>query len=112
MYENAKQKSGFVKVSKSNSKTARAAIDLISFLLKNVTDNNTKEYLKAVKEIISLDGMPVYYLQQIAKIHPNNNDTIFELKTIVPENYLSVLIEKNNKIGSEPELILLAEEFQ
>ena len=56
--------------------------------------------------------MPVYYLQQIAKINPNNNDTIFELKTIVPENYLSVLIEKNNKIGSEPELILLAEELQ
>lgn len=112
LYENAKQKSGVVKVSKSNSKTARVAIDLISFLLNNVTDNNTKEYLKAVKEIISLDGMPVYYLQQIAKINPNDKSCIHELKTIVPENYLSVLIEKNNKIGSEPELILLAEELQ
>ena len=51
-----------------------------------------------------------YYTKNI--IFNDNNDTIFELKTIVPENYLSVLIEKNNKIGSEPELILLAEELQ
>ena len=38
-------------------------------------------------------------------------DGIQQIKAFLPENYIETLLEKDGKVGSEPETILLAEEI-
>lgn len=113
LYERAKQMSGVTKETRQNSKSIQEAISVLNFLLNSPkTSKNDKEYLKNVREVISWDAIPVVYMKQIAKINPAEKNTVQEIKEIVPETYLETLLEKNGRIGSESETVLLAEEIR
>lgn len=111
MYEKAKAESGVVKKSKQKSKTAQEAIAILTILKNKAKTEQDKEYIKSVQDIISWDSIPTYYMKQIAKLNPTLSTVMAELKEIVPDNYLETIIEKDSKVGSEPETILLAEEL-
>lgn len=111
MYEKAKAESGVVKKSKQKSKTAQEAIAILTILKNKAKTEQNKEYIKSVQDIISWDSIPTYYIKQIAKLNPTLSTVMAELKEIVPDNYLEKIIEKDSKVGSEPETILLAEEL-
>lgn len=112
IYEKAKQSSGHVNQTKQNSKNIQDALSTVAILKNNIQDKNDKEYLEGVRNVISWDTVPLYYMKQIAKINASKNGALEELKQIVPESYLETLIEKNNKVGSESETVLLAEEIK
>lgn len=112
IYEKAKQSSGHVNQTKQNSKNIQDALSTVTILKNKVQDKNDKEYLEGVRNVVSWDSLPLYYMKQIAKISVAETNALEELKQIVPENYLETLIEKNNKVGSESETVLLAEEIR
>ena len=112
MYQRAKEESGVIKVSKAKSKILQEANKALLYIQKKYSsDKNKTEYIKGVTEIANKETFPDYYLKQIKKIDLKENDIFEQLQTIIPEEYLDSLIEKDNKVGSEPETILLAEEL-
>ena len=111
MYEKAKQMSGVVKKTKQKSKTAQEAIGILTILKNKAKTEQEKEYIKSVQDVISWDSVPTYYMKQIARLNLALSTVLSELKEIVPDNYLETIIEKDSKVGSEPETILLAEEL-
>ncbi len=111
LYEEAKRMSGIVKSVKSKSKNVQEAIGLIEKLLRVIKNENESKYLKAVREVISLDSLPMYYLKELTKMSYSNPDIIKQIQSILPENYIETLLEKDSRVGSEPETILLAEEI-
>ena len=110
LYERAKSESGVVKTTKQKSKNAQEAQAAILFLKKFAKSESEKEYLSALQEVISWDSIPTYYMKQISSLKPSDS-VLSELKEIISENYLETLIDKDNKVGSEPETVLLAEEL-
>lgn len=62
-------------------------------------------------KVLSLDSLPLYYQKQIKNADAGSQNAVQEIRDIVPEVYLESLIEKDNKVGTEPETILLAEEL-
>lgn len=112
MYEKAKAESGIVKSSAQRSKTSQEAIAVLNFLKKWIKTEEDKEYLEAVRNVISWDSLPLYYTKQISHIKPDDTDAFEQLKEIIPDNYLMTIIEKEQKVGSEPETVLLAEELK
>lgn len=111
LYERAKSESGVVKTTKQKSKNIQDALGVLTFLIKKAKKESDKEYLEAVRNVISWDSIPTYYMKQIAKMDPTGENLIEEIKTIIPEQYLETLLEKDSKVGSEPETVLLAEEL-
>lgn len=111
MYEKAKAESGVVKKSKQKSKIAQEAFAILTILKNKAKTEQEKEYIKSVQDVISWDSIPTYYMKQIARLNPTVSSALSELKEIVPNNYLETIIEKDSKVGSEPETILLAEEL-
>lgn len=112
MYQRAKNESGIVKTSKIKSKILQEANATLLYIQKKYSsDKNKNEYIKNVLEIANKETFPMYYLKQIKKIELKKNDVFEQLQAVIPEKYVDSLIEKNNKVGSEPETILLAEEF-
>lgn len=111
VYEKAKQSSGHVKQTRQNSKNIQEALSAVTMLKNKAEDKNDKEYLEGVRNVISWDSIPLYYMKRIAKIDAAKDGAFEELKQIIPENYLETLIEKNSKVGSESETVLLAEEM-
>lgn len=112
MYQRVKADSGIVKTTKAKSKVLQEANTALMMISKMyASDKNKSEYIKGVMEIANKETFPIYYLKQIKKIDFKEKDVFEQLQSIVPETYLDSLIEKDNKVGSEPETILLAEEF-
>lgn len=111
MYEKAKSESGIVKVSKQKSKNVQEALSALNFLKNTAQTASDKEYIETVRNVVSWDSLPLFYLRKISKIEFLNKNVIEDLKIIIPENYLNTLVKKDNAIGSEPETILLAEEL-
>ncbi|MBR0098994.1 MAG: hypothetical protein IJP90_04695 [Treponema sp.] len=62
-------------------------------------------------KVLALDSLPLYYQKQIKNVDAASQNAVQEIKQILPEVYLESLIEKDNKVGSESETILLAEEL-
>ncbi len=112
LYERAKTESGVVKASRQKNKTVREVIQLLQAVKNMVASETDKEYLEAVINVISWDSIPTYYLKQIVNVKPSSKTFIKEIKQIIPEDYLDILLNKNSAIDSEPETILLAEELQ
>ena len=80
--------------------------------MKNKAQNESdKEYLKSLCDAISWDSIPAYYIKKIARLNPTSNDALAETKAIIPDSYLITILEKDRKIDSEPETVLLAEEL-
>lgn len=112
MYEKAKAESGVVKTSSQRSKTSQEAIAVLNFMKKTIQNETDKEYLEAVRNVISWDSIPQFYIKKISHIKPNEKDAFEQLKEIIPDGYLNTIIEKDQKVGSEPETVLLAEELK
>ena len=111
MYEIAKAESGVVKTSKTRSKNAQEALGILRILQSKGKSESEKEYLKSLCDVINWDSLPTYYIKKLSNIDPAKMNSFLELKEIIPDNYLDTLIQKENKVGSEPETILLAEEL-
>ena len=112
MYQRVKDASGIVKTTKIKSGNLQEANKIFMVAKKIYSSNkNAIEYLEGVTDIANKDSFPVFYLKKIAKIDTKANDILDQIKAIIPEGYLDSLIEKDNKVGSEPETVLLAEEF-
>ena len=112
MYEKSKAASGVVKKTRQKSKLAQEALAVLTALKNRVPSDNDKEYITSVCEVISWDSIPSYYMKQISKMNPSDAAAITEVKQILPGDYLVTLIEKDNKVTSEPETVLLAEELK
>ena len=110
MYERAKADSGIVRKSRQISNTAQDALAVIGATKSAAKSEGEKEYISALQSVVKWDSVPEYYLKQIAKMK-NSSDTLEEFKAILPSNYLATIIEKNGKVGNEPETVLLAEEM-
>ncbi len=112
MYEKAKEGSGVVRKSRQRSKTSQEALAVLMMLKSKACSEDEKEYLSSVCDVINWDSIPIYYMKEIARMKPSDKEVIAGLKHIVPDTYLMTIIEKDNKVGNEPETILLAEELQ
>lgn len=112
MYEKAKAESGVVKASAQRSKTSQEAIGVLNFLKQSAKTDSQKEYLEAVRNVISWDSIPIFYTKKISHIKPTDTDSFEQIKEIIPDAYLNTIIEKDQKVGSEPETVLLAEELK
>ena len=111
LYEKAKNDSGIVRKSKTNSKTAQEAQGVLQFIKSRAQNESDREYISSVMKVLSLDSLPLYYQKQIKNADASSKNAVQEIRDIVPEVYLESLIEKDNKVGAEPETILLAEEL-
>ncbi|MCR5763564.1 MAG: hypothetical protein K6G00_09310 [Treponema sp.] len=111
LYEKAKNDSGIVRKSHTNSKTAQESQSVLQFIKQHSQNESDKEYISSVMKVLSLDSLPLYYQKQIKNVDAGSQNAVQEIKAIIPEVYLDSLIEKDNKIGSEAETILLAEEL-
>ncbi|MBO4319872.1 MAG: hypothetical protein J5857_05330 [Treponema sp.] len=112
MYEKAKTESGLVKSSIRNSQTSQDACKNLGFLKNSVQKESDSEYLEAIMDAISWDSIPEFYVRKISRIKVKDADALEQIKEIIPASYLNSLIEKEHKVGSEPETILLAEELK
>lgn len=111
MYEKAKSCSGVVKATRAKSKNVQEALQILTMLKNKSQNENDKEYLKSVCDVISWDSIPTFYVRKIIKLDLKEANIIEEIKQIIPSSYLTTLLEKESKVGSEPETILLAEEL-
>lgn len=111
MYERAKQMSGVVKASRQNSKISQEALLVLNFLKAKAALESEKEYIEIARDAISWDSIPTYYTKQIARMNSGGTATVKELKAILPQEYLDSILQKERKVQSEPESILLAEEL-
>ena len=112
MYQKVKEDSGVVKTTRVKSRNLQEANAVLKLIRKMyAADKNKSEYLEGVTTIANKESFPVFYLKQIKKIDFNERNVFEQLQAIIPENYLESLREKDNKVGEEPETILLAEEF-
>lgn len=112
MYEKAKSESGVVKSAAKNGTTNQEACRILFFLKGKATKETDSEYLESIINVISWDSIPEFYVRKISHIKPNDTDALEQIKEIIPASYLNSLIEKEHKVGSEPETILLAEELK
>lgn len=110
-YERAKQMSGVVKASRQNSKISQEALLVLNFLKTKAALESEKEYIEIARDAISWDSIPTYYTKQIARMNSNGTASVKELKAILPQEYLDSILQKERKVQSEPESILLAEEL-
>ncbi len=113
LYQNAKKYSGVTRsnnlLNKKNSDNAKGMI--LKYLIPACINEEDKEYLKLILKAIELNALPLIYLREIVDIDITKKDVIGTIKLIIPYNYIHTLIQKNNDIETEPETILLAEEF-
>ena len=111
LYEKAKNDSGIVRKSHTNSKTVQEAQSVLQFIKTHAQNENDKEYISCVMKVLALDSLPLYYQKQIKNVDAASQNAVQEIKEILPEVYLESLIEKDNKVGSQSETILLVEEL-
>jgi hypothetical protein len=114
MYERAKGSSGTSSAKTSNS---RNIIDLINkiHLIKNTPAVSTddKKYLDNLRKAAgALNALPLYYIRQLLGVDIGDaGKAMAEFKYILAEEYLSAIIEKDNKIMNETENVILSEQF-
>lgn len=111
LYQNAKLASGLVKYAAPKSRSVQDALSIIKILQKNVDCAFDKDYLEELKKVIELETMPTFYLKKIKEVGMTNKDALKDLRIFLPLEYLGTLLNKDSKIESEPETILLSEEL-
>ena len=110
MYARAKAESGVVRKSRQVGKSAQEALAVIRAIKTAAKSEREREYISAVQSVIEWDSVPEYHIRRIARMRASS-DMIEEIRTILPESYVDTIIEKEGRIGSEPETVLLAEEM-
>jgi alanyl-tRNA synthetase len=117
LYEKTKSHSGINMEKTSHSKNVMELNSKIMFLKKQLTNISEKlqniAYLDNLRKITAtLDSLPLYYIKQLLDIDIDDvSNAISEFKNIVPENYITTILDKDNKIVNEVETILLSEQF-
>jgi superfamily II DNA or RNA helicase len=112
LYERAKGSSGVSSEKTSNSKNVIDLVNKIGYLKKN-SSLEKGLYLDNLRKVAgSLNALPLFYIKQLLDIDiRNTEETMIEFKRIVTEEYLSAILEKDNKIMHETENIILSEQF-
>jgi superfamily II DNA/RNA helicase len=113
MYERAKGSSGKSTVKTSNSKNTSALVDKINLLKKTVVSQDDKKYLENIRKVAGeLNALPIYYIRQLLDVDVGDTDkAMADFRTIVAEEYLSAILDKDNRIMNETENIILSEQF-
>jgi superfamily II DNA or RNA helicase len=117
LYEKTKSHSGINMEKTSHSKNVMELNSKIMFLKKQLTNNSENlqniAYLDNLRKITAtLDSLPLYYIKQLLDIDIDDvSNAISEFKNIVPENYITTILDKDNRIVNEVETILLSEQF-
>jgi superfamily II DNA/RNA helicase len=117
LYERAKGSSGVSAEKSSHSKNVTALIINIKYLIKQLSavdgESGNIDYLKNLMKITGeLDSLPLYYIRQLLDVDIQNiAKAVAEFKDIVAEEYLSIILEKDDKIVNKIESIILSEQF-
>lgn len=110
-YQTAKNASGLVKSSAKKSKSLQEANKVLIVLKKLPLPQSDKDYLESVIKTVNLDCVSLYNLKKIKRIDPMRKDAIKELRSVVSEGFIQSVLDKVNRIGNEPEVVLLSEEM-
>lgn len=110
-YQTAKASSGLVKSSAKRSKSLQEANKVLVALKKQLLAPVDRDYLDSVISIANIDSISLFNLKRIKRINPIQIDAVKQLKKIVSEEFVRSVLEKNDSIGNEPEVVLLAEEM-
>jgi hypothetical protein len=99
------------------SKNIIALNDKINYLLKQLrqSKDNAKdiEYLTNLSNVaVKLESLPLFYIRALLDVDIADASTALdEFKSLVNEEYIYTILEKDNKIMNTVETILLAEQF-
>ena len=117
LYERAKARSGISSEKNNRSKNILELNNKIVFLKKllfGIPEQSCNlEYLENLRKTAGmLDALPLYYVRQLLDVKIENaNVAILDFKSIVCEDYISTILEKDDKIMNEAETVLLSEQF-
>jgi superfamily II DNA/RNA helicase len=114
MYERAKGSSGKSTIKTSNSKNTIALVNKINLIKSNpAISPEDKKYLDAIRKVAGeLNALPLYFTKQLLDVDIGDAaNAMSEFKDIVAEEYLSAILEKDNRIMNETENIILSEQF-
>ena len=95
----------------ASDKGKRDALERVEVLIPTTIKH--KDYLRDIAQVIrTLDSLPDYFLKKLRNLDLKNPEkAIDELKSELPESYLSVMIESARKIDDSDEAIILSEEM-
>jgi superfamily II DNA or RNA helicase len=114
LYEKAKGMSGRSAEKTSNSRNIVDIVNKINLIRNNpAVSLDDKKYLDDIRKVAGeLNALPLYYIRQLLDVDIGDMaDAMIEFKNIVTEEYVSAIIEKDNKIMNETENIILSEQF-
>jgi superfamily II DNA or RNA helicase len=117
VYERAKSVSAASAEKTALSKNLTALNDKINYLLRQLrqSKDNTKdiEYLTNLSNIsVKLQSLPLFYIRALLDVDITDTKIVVaEFKSLVNEEYIDTILEKDDKIMNEVETILLAEQF-
>jgi superfamily II DNA or RNA helicase len=114
LYERAKSVSAASAEKTALPKNITALNDKINYLLRQ-SKGSTKdiEYLSNLQNVLAkLQSLPRYYIKVLLSVAVEDTPAaVAEFKSLVSEEYIDTILEKDDKIIHEVETILLAEEF-
>jgi hypothetical protein len=99
----------------SNSKNIVEVVNKINFIIKKTPaiSLEDKKYLEDIRKVTGeLNALPLYYIRQLLEVKiEDTGNALREFKAVIAEEYLAAIIEKDNRIMSETENIILSEQF-
>jgi superfamily II DNA or RNA helicase len=117
VYERAKTTGAANTEKTALSKNIIALNDKINYLLKQLRQSkgNAKdiEYLANLSNVaVKLESLPLFYIRALLDVDiADAHAALAEFKSLVNEEYIYTILEKDNKIMNTVETILLAEQF-
>jgi superfamily II DNA/RNA helicase len=120
LYESAKSASAAIPEKTALSKNITALNDKINYLLRQLRQSeqskgsaDDREYLANLKKVsIELESLPLFYIRALLNIGVKDaNAAVAAFRSLVNEEYIDTILEKDDKIMNEAETILLAEQF-
>lgn len=109
-YEQAKSSSGILKVATNSNPKINAAFAKIKQMISLEKENEGRDYLSMLCEVIKLDVISGSKLKKIGKINPKAC-SVSKINELVPLEFIETIIKKKNSVEKEPEIILLSEEL-
>jgi superfamily II DNA/RNA helicase len=114
LYEKAKSVSGTNTEKTTLSKNIIALTEKIKYLKRQLAGNTEDaQYLDNLHKVSGLlQSLPLYYIKALLDVDiADAKAAVAEFKSLVNEDYIDTILEKDNRIMNEVESILLAEQF-
>jgi hypothetical protein len=117
LYERAKTTNAANTEKTALSKNITALNDKINYLLKQLRQSkgnvNDIEYFTNLSNVaVKLESLPLFYIRTLLDVDiADASAALAEFKSLVNEEYIDTILEKDNKIMNTVETILLAEQF-